>query len=288
MIPFLNLIACVFGIALKCLTSTYFIASSVFSCLRGAWPRVVPRSNVKKLTHLTSKQLHHWTFYLCTSLCTLLSTAGTLFADTALDFDGVDDFLELPTSAGSPLDFGTSAFTIAMWIKATRTGSEQRLVTARRGFTGDDQDGYTISITPTGALEFFVSLGDDRTNTITENNVADGTWKHIALSRGVSGSNSVSIDIAVNGRGVIGSSRGYTGSSDKDLDIRQSTYIGADYNPRPGSGHGKWFSGQIDELRIWNISRDGSSDYDDALAQAGLPLLPVAVACECGAGVVHQ
>lgn len=195
----------------------------------------------------------------------MLSTAGTLFADTALDFDGVDDFLELPTGAGSPLDFGTSAFTIEMWIKATRTGSEQRLVTARRGFSGDDQDGYTISITPTGALEFFVSLGGDRTNTITRNNVADGTWKHIALSRGVSGSNSVSIDLAVDGRVVVGSSRGYTGSSDKDLDIRESTYIGADYNPRPGSGHGKWFSGQIDELRIWNISRGGSSDYDDAL-----------------------
>lgn len=191
-----------------------------------------------------------------------LSNPSLSQANTVLDFDGVDDYLSY-SSASTTIDFDDRPFSIEMWVKATLTGSKQTLLFSRSAGTDDVLE---LSITDIGSPQFTVTTNDGISRTVNAGvSVADGNWHHLAAVRRVNSSSRLDIEIFIDG--VKKNSRSDSiSSSDRDLKFGNPVSIGASYDVL--SNFGDFFSGQLDELRIWDTDRTAfeiSSDYESAL-----------------------
>lgn len=227
MIPFLNQIACVFGLACKCLAGAYVVVNGVFSCLSAAFSVGV----VSKKGEPAGKR-----FASVTALCLLLFSEYSSAAGTALDFDGVNDQLVLPGVAGSRFDVGTSGFAVAAWVKASRTSKNQIIVEAKSS-SGDDT--YKVFIDTAGRINFAVSTGEASYSIKLGTVFADGEWHHFTAAR-TSASNRLNLKIATSRSGNIDALEG-SYLTDGSIDIGSAPVI-----------VGKDFDGQLDELRFWN------------------------------------
>jgi len=155
--------------------------------------------------------------------------------DYAIDFDGVDDLVNLSTPsdvAPSYFNFGDSDWAVSMWIKTTQTSSEGVLWN-----NGQSADLPGISFTVnSGNLAARVRSGGV-TYDFTGGYVADGKWHYVVLTRD-------SGNIYIFTDGVYGTNAtGVTGSADSDY----PTYIGG-----RSSGTPKYFDGIIDEVLIYD------------------------------------
>lgn len=187
----------------------------------------------------------------------------------ALDFDGTNDHVNLGTSA--TLKF-SSAFTAEMWVKSANwavTAQQQLLSCFESG-------GYGITLTTDGKLNFFI-----RSNTsggyvgisYPVSNLTNNTWYHVAgtfdgryIQLYVNGNLAGTYDFGSSGTTVF-----YTYPSNP-------VFIGADPT-QTATPQGLYFSGQIDEVRLWNTARsqaqiqsamDTEIDPSDAAQTTGL------------------
>jgi hypothetical protein len=145
----------------------------------------------------------------------------------ALDFDGVDDVVDLGSSLGN---FGTSDFTIEGWIKTTTV---DKTIMSKRSMC-DNSNYWFINIPPNGKVHMEANLVAGGTSTTT---VSDGSWHHFAFVR--NGVNfSTYVDGVLEATNGIGSTVTLT-------------------NPAPlilgNQGCPAYFDGAMDELRFWNI-----------------------------------
>lgn len=161
-------------------------------------------------------------------------------AATHLNFDGVDDYVNLGASLNTTLD-PLNTITVESWVKpATNTGlgvivgnyanplgSQMQFLLRRDGTS------YTFWINGTSGIFKVV----EAINTVQLN-----TWQHVA---GVW--NGTDLKIYVNGV-LSGTTTNVTDSS--FVTSTNSTFIG---NNQAGSP--EIFTGDIDEVRIWNIAR---------------------------------
>ena len=180
----------------------------------------------------------------------LLTIAGLIFATTrampqgngyALQFDGVDDYVNVPYN--STIDIGSS-LTVELWIKANLTQS-----------SGDccynvidkshSEGGWTLqgSIS-TGRLAFIVSDGHGGfPSAETQVSILDDTWHHIA---GVLDGSNVIIYLD----GIVQETSTFSGSA---VNSMAPLNIG-----RWEAGASRYFRGTIDEVNIWNFARTQS------------------------------
>lgn len=156
----------------------------------------------------------------------------------AMSFDGVDDYVEMSGYTGIT---GTNARTMEAWIKTTDT--EAPIVSWGTDAVGEKwifrvQDGNGTA----GAIRVEVNSGYIVGSTV----VSDGEWHHVAATFEDDGSPNVA-DIKLYVDGVLETTSA-VGALTIDTAIGNNVKIGVDH-------HNRYFNGQMDEVRIWNVAR---------------------------------
>ncbi|WP_299456679.1 LamG-like jellyroll fold domain-containing protein [uncultured Microscilla sp.] len=159
--------------------------------------------------------------------------AGFTAVNSALDFDGGSDYVEVADNAS--LDFNNQAFTIELWAKNAGAGT-QTLISKRN--TGQ---GYDLIHDGTNFI-FTVDNGGGGTATVTHTAAFPATWTHIAASYDPA---TGTVIIYINGEAGTTA----TGTTLLDASNAETLRLGAN------GATGNFFTGQIDEVRIWNVTR---------------------------------
>jgi hypothetical protein len=176
------------------------------------------------------------TFFI---LCALFFTIDFQAQHNALDFDGVDDYVNI----GNNLNL-TSSISIEAWVKTDGLGSRQTILDKGYSSAGEPYYQYHVEVRSGGEVYFALSLGGTRKTTQTSTTLTAGQWHHIACVY-----NGSTIKIYIDG--IEESSTNATGSIST---YSTSLYIGAYSGPTSiGS-----FDGLIDEVRIWSDERTAS------------------------------
>ncbi|MEI6775378.1 MAG: LamG domain-containing protein, partial [Chloroflexales bacterium] len=172
----------------------------------------------------------------------LVSGIQAQSTNNALDFDGVDDMVTIPTLANAPL--GDSARTIEAWVKMpiSNANISNNVLFA---YGGTSEITYvTVGIgTQSIVVGVGTSVADSATWTATLN--AD-TWYHLAVVYPGNGG-LATVSVYLDGAAL---SPLWNGSSSALATTGGTAYIGSRnvyfHNP---------FAGTIDELRIWSVAR---------------------------------
>jgi hypothetical protein len=160
-----------------------------------------------------------------------------------LSFDGSDDYVEIPNT--------TSAnFTLEAWIKPNGTATNEGANTYRG-------DGLLWSDISGNANDFVLAVQGDNLSfwegsanaNLTGNSIlTDGNWHHIAVSRQANGPMILYVD---------GKQDGFASAGSGTLTANPLIHIGAN------TDSSRYYSGQIDEVRIWNTVRTKTEIEDN-------------------------
>lgn len=168
----------------------------------------------------------------------VLHFSNGLSAQNALDFDGVDDYVQTTF----PAITGNSARTVEAWINTTanaipNAGGIQQVIT---DWGSNYQGGrFTFNVLWSNAIRLEVN-GNGVSGTIPVN---DGQWHHVAAVYDPSAPSPVSL--YVDGVLDVAGSLSVTVNTGSDFDLR----IGKRIEGLP------MFDGSIDEVRVWNTAR---------------------------------
>ncbi len=174
-------------------------------------------------------------------------------ADSALNFDGINDYVNLSTGDGLDISTTRTPFTVELWMKGEETASDGWGYAIHRGT--DDNVGssvYWIGVNGfSGKYGAAVSGNITAGTGDTDVDVEPGVWHHIALT--YDGTNqSIYID-GVLKRGP--SNIGAIGNS------RSNNKIGIGSSPH--SSTKRPIEGNIGEVRIWDYTRSGTEIADN-------------------------
>ena len=106
----------------------------------------------------------------------------------ALDFDGVNDYVEVGDPADGSLDFGAGdSFTIGIWFKRISTSDHHCLVSKRKVIGGTHYEGYSWRVDYDDKLYFGIEDNGSKISTIRGNTaITDSGWHHAAVVRDIS------------------------------------------------------------------------------------------------------
>jgi hypothetical protein len=168
----------------------------------------------------------------------------------ALDFDGTDDYVDL----GASNDLKpTSAITVEMWVNANDWGS----VSTDKTIMGNTQSGgYNMALYDTDEnIGFAVYSGGDYRRAQTSSTDMTG-WNHL-----VGTFDGQYTSLYVNGVLKATHDMGSSGNS-ISYHATNHTLIGAEVGDA-GTATGNYFSGKVDDLRVWNTSRTAAQIRDN-------------------------
>ena len=159
-------------------------------------------------------------------------------SDGSLRVDGTDTYVPVPNSPS--LDIGTEAVSVAMWVQLDQLPSE--LVDGVAAIYDSAGDSYVVYLDKgNNELRFKVSATGAERPGIPAGDLVTDEWIHVVgVYDGAAGTASIYLNgaLADNHGGVTGLVK--TG---------QEAAIG-----RNGSGGGSAFSGQVDDIGIWNVA----------------------------------
>ncbi|MCE5174342.1 MAG: LamG-like jellyroll fold domain-containing protein [Bacteroidales bacterium] len=147
--------------------------------------------------------------------------------NNALDFDGTDDYVEIPDN--NALDLTTN-YTLEAWVYFNTVPSSTQGIISK--YQTESANGYTFRVVSGGKIDF------DQVRTTSAVITAAQTWYHIAVVN-----NNGSRIIYVNGSQVSATGTPITNVANSDY-----VSIGSDFSSR-------YINGKIDEVRIWNDVR---------------------------------
>jgi len=171
------------------------------------------------------------------------------FDGNALEFDGVDDYVEAVGCKGIS---GTGGRTTAAWINTAYTATHTSIVQWGRAETGQLwmlylQDGYAVCAAYNGGV-----MGTTY--------IADGNWHHVAAVLEEGESSSVNIQLYVDGVPEGTAINSCTINTADTVNV----HVGAWYQYNSSQESYVWhFNGLIDDVRI----------YDRALSEGGIAKL---------------
>jgi len=157
---------------------------------------------------------------------------------SSLDFPGTGSDYATRPGDDSILDFGTSDFTIQLWVRFDTTSGERVLIEKMTGDgTPPTTEGWTITKIPANSIRFGAA-----TNVLNTPNLSLSTavWYHIVVRR-----NSAGRSIWFNGTSVASDT-----NTDPVLDTTFPLLLGR-RNASAGQG-ALALDGQLDEIVIWN------------------------------------
>lgn len=150
-----------------------------------------------------------------------LSTSVKKFGTASIVFDGINDYVQKASSPG----WGTSAYTVEMWIYPTAVTGDNRFFY--------QEGGLRLAILSSGQLFAATSSGSTTGASISAN-----TWSHVAISR-----SGTSARLFLNGT--------QTGSTFTD-NVNHGT-VTRTLGQWPGLGG--FYQGYIDEVRLTSTAR---------------------------------
>ena len=151
----------------------------------------------------------------------------------ALAFDGVNDYLALPTS--TPVPTGNGAYTLEAWMKPTAMGVAGIIGWGNWGTTNQVN---ALRLSPTGIINYW--WGPDLS--VTTPNLS-GRWHHVAATF-----DGTTRTIYLDGV-ALGSDTPGTHTVPTPSNLR----IGCTNGPSPGGGY-EYFNGSIDEVRVYSVA----------------------------------
>ncbi|NOY80785.1 MAG: hypothetical protein GXP31_07245 [Kiritimatiellaeota bacterium] len=152
--------------------------------------------------------------------------------DTALDFDGANDYV----ACGTGIDLNTTSFTIEFWAQRKSTG-EWNFVAGTGN--GTNYGELQIAFQPDNRFTF-AFYGDDFDTAAA---YTDGDWHHWACVYDTStNTRSIYRDGVLIGRN--------TAAEDLQIAAGEPFYIA-----RRGGADQGWFPGSLDEMRVWSTAR---------------------------------
>jgi hypothetical protein len=170
---------------------------------------------------------------------------------SALSFDGVDDYVEVPNS---PSLNPTNEITVEAWFypMSYTSGTGWHGIVGKAGFT----NGYLLWVEETGSVNGLIYVGGTRYNVFSGYNAPLNQWTHAAytVKQG-------RMDIYINGQW----------RAKTDIPVGA---FNTNTNPLRIAGQGSdstqpWFRGLIDDVRIYNYARSPEQilqDYNEGLA----------------------
>ena len=161
-----------------------------------------------------------------------------------LDFDGNDDFVEVPSN--SLFDFGTSQdFTIECRVRTTSTGDVA--IVGNKDWLSGSNPGFVFSFKYPSGPEWKVNIGDgtNRADINTGGSIADDQWHTLSVSFDRDGYMKMYED------GILLDSADI--SNVGDITTGQGMFFGADINGAYD------YLGSIAEVRVWNSVLDNAS-----------------------------
>ncbi|MDX1908232.1 MAG: LamG-like jellyroll fold domain-containing protein [Bacteroidia bacterium] len=159
---------------------------------------------------------------------------------TGLTFGGTDEYVNVPDNSSlNP----TTGLSVEAWINAASTSGSPRIVSKASSASSPTQ-GYSLHINASARL-----VGEIRTSsalyTVTANSpaptITTSSWFHVAMTWSQGGV----LTLYINGRSVATSATtaGTLTNTASALSIARGAY------------NGNYFTGQVDEVRIWNDAR---------------------------------
>ena len=174
--------------------------------------------------------------------------SNSLFAqDYSLDLDGSNDYVQVADD--NALDI-SSSITVSAWIYPTNIANKDGIISKR---TSTENSGdWAFRLTSAAKLKLLIWDGDaNNGSTSSTNAISTNTWTHIAFTHDNS-TNTTKFYIN-------GSLDATTTSLSKNLAGNNSNvYIGWD-----GQQGDKFFTGKIDEVRIWDDVRTQAEIQDN-------------------------
>ena len=182
------------------------------------------------------------------------------YVNTALDFDGVGDMVEVPTA---PALETPAQLTLAAWVKSPSAGAWQSIIDKRDG----GYDGYDLFLSDQGRA--FMRINSE---TIVGSAVlTDDTWYHVAAT--YDGSEFVLyVDGVVETSKVVGAI---------NIDTVAPLRIGGHFG-----GTSFFLTGSIDEPRVYDRALDAAEIADLAAFTGGADRLPPVVSNGAPSGAV--
>jgi len=159
-----------------------------------------------------------------------------------ISLDGTGDFIE--TGISTAVDLNQADFTLEAWIKTT--GTSEGILTKSNGDSGWNPGEKSFYIDASGKL-MFVGWGVGYLQSATI--VNDGAWHHVAVVWDWVGSGTSGGKLYVDG--IDRTTSSYTNSNMAD-NAGNTVRIG---QRNFGDEAPKDFTGQIDDVRIWNVAR---------------------------------
>jgi hypothetical protein len=227
------------------LTTVFLLTLTSFRCKGEAYPGITvsPNSLSSTLSHgETSRQ---WIIIFNKGGSYLsfdISIEGEENSMQVLEFDGVDDYVEVPDHPSLSAIGGF--FTLECWMNIEKDPFRAREILGKWGIGGSYNDEYGLDFPTRGILELTISGTSGGMTEIRSNKIPPYTWTHFA---GVFDSASVSYKLFING--ILETSMTpstITMNRDTDEPFRMGTY---DFYFHPN------FKGHLDEVRIWNVAR---------------------------------
>jgi len=182
----------------------------------------------------------------------LLFTSVTIAQNKALNFDGVDDYIELGENfAFEPGD----AFSIEAWVRLNDNGLRQ--VISKLGIEGGIFRGWGLQTLPMGHIGAYVAAEWEVNTRFVEGvtPLGDGVWHHVAMTYDGEDKILLYVDGLPETLGFENVSGSIT-----TLETTATTHIG-NYD---GSGSpDEYFQGDMDELRIWSEERTPAEIFEN-------------------------
>ncbi|MEQ8765814.1 MAG: LamG domain-containing protein [Planctomycetota bacterium] len=177
------------------------------------------------------------------ALAIALALTPALCADGgfALDFDGVNDYLQIPYREGA---FPDGDLTLTAWVRMPDPAARRACIFNRGEDDSSDWGSWRLEVLPGGNLQVaFEDCSDNDGFYEVAADLDDGQWHHVAATRERGRLLKVYVDGELAGT--------FTGTISPCSLTRQKITIGAEY-ARPG-GVINYFDGQIDEVSMWKV-----------------------------------
>ena len=169
----------------------------------------------------------------------------------SLNFDGPGEYID----TGVPLqDTFRNSFTVSYWVKPD-DGNPASAISIFGTINSADEEGVRSNISTDGKIDFFYESNNVNAEAITSSAVfSDGAtaWTHVALVAD-SGANLL---IYINGNSVVITVGSLAGITMSDWTSSDDVFIGATDDAETAVSH---FVGDIDEVRIWSVTRSAAS-----------------------------
>lgn len=172
----------------------------------------------------------------------------------ALNFDGINDFITINDAPSLDMN-GDSTLTIEFWFRTTDTGA-QRIVSKFQG--NPNHTGYGVALYSDGSIGAakVSTLANYSQITSTGVNYSDGLWHHFAVVMPGTNATNYQMFIDCNLASVVVSSNTLSASIMNDVNLTLGTDI----------SNADFFSGDLDEVKIWNVARTLSNIQSGMLA----------------------